>query len=144
MRTCTRSARGRLDMANRDIHEDERLERRLSTLPNEGANFAIRRVKRREGWIVRGAAPEDIHAAAVEFVAVVLYVFDVDAVPDAGGLVGADAGAADFVVEEAGDGEGVVTNEFGVEAKAGAAREEAVVGIAFEFFGERDRRRRSG
>ena len=117
----------------RVVHKDERLERRLRALAEEGADLAVGRVEGGERRVVGRAAPEDIHAASVEIAALVLLVGGVDAVPDAGRLVGLHAGPADLRVEQARDGERVVADEFGVEPDARSAGEQPVVGIFLQL-----------
>jgi hypothetical protein len=78
------------------------------------------------------ALPPGVQAAAIEaFAAVVLPLAhgEVEVFPVLRGLVGLHAGAADFGNEQAGDGEGVVAHEFGIEAEGALAGALAVVGI---------------
>ena len=82
---------------------------------------------------MRRAPPEDIEAAPVEIAALVLLVGGVHSVPDARRLIGLHAGAADLRVEQSGDGEGVVADEFGVEPHARSAGKEAVIGILLQL-----------
>ncbi len=49
--------------------------------------------------------------------------------PQAGRLVGGDRCAADLFVEQAGDRQGLVADEFGGEADARPAREETVIRV---------------
>ena len=76
--------------------------------------------------------PEDVEAAAVEGLAVVLpvaLVAEGGLLPDSRGLVGVHGGAAGFVHEEAARGEGLVAEHPGRHAVARAAREEAVLRV---------------
>ena len=123
------------------VHESEGLQGGVAAFALEAIAFAIGGV---EGSHVRGrggAFPEGVEAAAVEGFAMVLdVVFGVaaaegDGFPDVFGLIGADAFAAHGGGEEAGEEEGLIANDFGVEAEAGAAGEELVFGVSLEVFG---------
>ena len=119
----------------RIIHEHERLQRRLRALAQERADFAVGSIKGGEGRIVRRTAPENVHAASIERVAVVLFVLGVGAVPDSRRLVGPDAWTADFRVQQAGHGQGIVADELGVELQPRAAGQPAIVRVLLQLPG---------
>ena len=49
--------------------------------------------------------------------------------PNSGRLVGSNTGAADLVVDQSGNGEGLIPDHFCLQAEAGAATKEAVLGV---------------
>ena len=78
------------------------------------------------------ALPPDIEPATILGVVLVGHVFthgEVEVLPVTVRLVGLHAGAADLGREEAGDGEGVVTHEFGIEAIRALAADFAVIRV---------------
>ena len=100
-----------------------------------GAKFARRRIERDERRIDRGAPPIDVEAAPIQVgalrscVIVAAHLIDL---PSAGRLRGLDALSAELRVENAGDGERVVADDFGVEPLARAAGEQTVLAVACE------------
>ena len=84
-------------------------------MAEESADLAAWRIERGERGIMRRAPPEDIHAAAIKRVAFVLLILRVGAVPNAGRLIRLHTRTADLIVEQAGHGERVVADKFGVK-----------------------------
>ena len=98
-----------------------------------GAFFAGRGVEGGEHGVHEGALPMSVDAAPVLIRAGGCHVFplgEIEVRPVALGLVGLDGWAADVIVpEKPGDGEGVVADEFCIEAARRLLGEQAVVGI---------------
>ena len=127
------------------VEEHEGLQRRGRRRPGDDADFAVRGV---EGDHVRrrhGALPIGVERAAVEFFAVVLHerlrgcgraAVVADLAPQVAGRVRVHARAAEAVDQEAADFQRRVADEFGGEAEARAAGEEAVVRVALEELGD--------
>ena len=123
------------------IHQDKGLQGRVAALAADAEGLAAGGVE--GGHVGRrgGAFPEGVEAASVEGVAGVLLVNAGvaaavgDGFPDVLGLVGAHAFAAERVVHQTTDEEGVVAHDFGVEAVAGGAAEQAILGVGGEQFG---------
>ena len=96
---------------------------------------------------MRGTAPEHIHPAPIQRVAVILFVLRIGPVPDSRRLIRLHAGPADFRVQQAGHGQGIVANELGVELQPRAAGEQPIVRVPFKLVGRNDGRlavRRAG
>ena len=122
------------------VEEGEGLEGGVAAGAFDDAGHAGGGVEVDEAGVGGAAFEDDVEAAAVFFLADgdgVVVLLAADFFPEAVGLRRIDGGAAFFGAEEAGDGEGVVADGFGVEAEAGAAGVE-VVGVVFfdEFGGE--------
>ena len=123
------------------VEEHERLQRRGGRGAGDGADLAVRGVEGDHVGRRHGALPIGVERAAVEFFAVVLHeglggcgraAVVADLAPQVAGRVGVDAGAAEAIDQQAADFEGCVADEFGGQAEARAAGEEAVLGIAGE------------
>ncbi len=123
------------------VQQDERLQRRVRPRSPHHADLPAGRVEGRQDGRRDGALPDGVHAAPVEALAVIL---DVDLLgggraaevahltPEAIGLIGAAAGAADARREEPARREGDVPDELGLEPEAWAPRQEAVARISLE------------
>ncbi len=127
--------------------KSKRLQRSVGDGAASGALFVIGGIEGVEPGIGNGAFDEGVHAAAVEIGAVTLDVSlggEISAerhfFPEAFGLIRKDAGAADFIVDETADGEGVIADHFSGKAEARAVREQTIFGIFLKQFGRDGRR----
>lgn len=120
------------------VHEEERLERGVGALAAGDAGVSGGGVEDCHlGWS-KAAFPKGVDGAALGGRVLVGDEFIGEgtgkgyAFPEAIGLWGFDAATTHFGVEDAGDVEELVADDFGVEADAGAAGKEAVFGVGFE------------
>ena len=113
----------------------QRLERGVGALAFDGAVFPGRGIEVVHAGRGRGPFPEGIHAAAVKpfaFIGLVktrVALGHGHGIPEAVGLIGPDAGAADFMDEQTGGAQGVVAHHLGIHAEARAAGEQLVGGV---------------
>ena len=129
------------------VEKDEGLLRDVAAGAVGGAFFARRCIEGEHGGVDVAALPPGVEAAAPDvFVGAALPLADgeVEIFPIAGRLVGFHAGAAGALHEQAGNGEGVVAHELGIEPPAAAAGELAVLGITRQHFRRGDGRARVG
>lgn len=120
------------------VHEEEGLEGSVGALATGDAGVAAGGIE--DGHLGWGHAtlPEGVDGAALGGGVGVCDELvregagEGDSFPESVGLRGFDAAAAYFGVENAGDVEELVADNFGVEADAGAAGEEAVFGVGLE------------
>ena len=123
------------------VHEEEGLEGSVGALAAGDAGVAAGGIE--DGHLGRGHAtlPEGVDGATLGGRVGVCDELvregagEGDSFPESVGLRGFDAAAAYFGVENAGDVEELVADDFGVEAGAGAAGEEAVFGVGLEVDG---------
>ena len=121
------------------FHEKKCLERGVGSFAAGDAGVAARGVE--DGHLGRGKAalPEGVNASALGGRAggglelVGEGTRESHHFPESCRLWSFDAASAHFGVEETGDGEELVADDFGVEPGAGAAGEEAVFGVSFEI-----------
>ena len=102
-----------------------------------GTFFASWGIESSETGVEKASLPPSVKSSAVlafAWIGLIISHGKVEIFPIAIGLIGADAGAPDFGNEETGNGEGIIANEFGIDAEAALAGEFAVVRIGGEEF----------
>lgn len=121
------------------VHEEKGLERGVGALAAGDAGVAAWGIEDRHLGRGEPAFPEGVNGASgVEGGGIGLERVGVrggegDHFPDAGGLRGFDGTSPHFGIEESGDSEELVADDFGVEPGSGAPGEEEVLGVGFEI-----------
>ena len=118
------------------IEQNQGLQGGVAVWPLGYAFFPRRRIKSLEAGVNKGPFPEGVESATIQFFAVVLFILV--GVPDAFvgvgpvsfGLVWLYTFAADLSVKQAGDGQGIISNEFSRKAKRRLMGEQAIEGVA--------------
>ena len=122
------------------IQQRESLQRRVAELTADAARLTGGRIEGDHRGRRRGALQEGVERTAVERFAGVARVAggvapgEADGFPDAVRLVGAHALAAHARAEQAGDEQGLVPDDLGVEAMARTTGEEAILRILGQEF----------
>ena len=110
----------------------ERLQRGVAAFTSRGAFLACRGIECDEHGVKKGTLPVHVNTATVLIVVVVLLILsfgEVELCIVSVRLIGTCAGTTDLLVEQAGNGESVITNEFGRETTWILAGVEIVVRI---------------
>jgi hypothetical protein len=124
---------------DRIVHQHKRLQRRAGAGPLRGTDLTAWSIERGERRVMHRPFPINIHSAPIKVRAMTLLIFRIGHVPQTGWLVGFYTFPANLAIQQTADREGVVTNELGFEAQTRAAREQAIIRIAFQQ-SRRDRR----
>ena len=138
-----RTMGGRLQDTQSRLREmqTERVERRIAHGIARLVAQAGRRVEGGKHRVKEGSLPVHVEAATVLVLVVVLLILplgEVELGVVSGRLIGARAGAAELGVEEPGNGEGGVADDFGREAETGATGEELITRVFFKAEGVGD------